>query len=342
VVSLLDLGVIWGVAIAVSLCVTGLVAVAGLGDVPGARSSHSRVTPTAGGLGIVAGFGAAFCLPGAATLVGSGSAAPALLALVFAVAVVGLCDDAFGMGARMKFALLLGLSGMAVAVIGPVERLPTFAGGIELPPHVGFAGAVLWIFVVVNAVNFIDGINGLMAGVMNAAAMGVAGIAGAFGSGTVMVLAVALSGALLGFLPYNFRVRARVFAGDVGALPVGFIFALLPLFMVRQTDPGALYIAPLLILPVLADVFMTLIRRARRGERLLAAHRGHLYQIAARRFSHMGVASVYLGTVFPLTLGVLGLMALGLEDSLGIVMVTAMLSGALVLVLARRWDDGPG
>ena len=335
--TLLSLGLVWAVAIAVSLAVTGLVAVAGLGDVPDGRSSHSRTTPTAGGLGIMAGLGAAFLLP-----VASGSEVEplaALLALVFAVGVLGLQDDVFVLGPKRKFVAMLAVAGLAVAVVGPVEVLPTLGGGISLPPWLGFAGAVLWIFVVMNAVNFIDGINGIMAGTLNAAAMGVAGIAGAMGAPTASVLAVALSGALLGFLPYNFRTRARVFAGDTGALVAGFVFALLPLLMVREAAPDALYVAPVLILPVLADVLMTLVRRARRGERLLAPHRGHLYQIAARRFGHVAVASVYLGLVLPLTLGVLGLIAAGWESSLGVLLALAVVSGVTVLCLAHLWDD---
>lgn len=329
--ALLPLTLVWGTAIAVSLAVTGIVAAAGLGDAPGPRSSHTRLTPTAGGLGMVAALGAGALLPDSAALV-SPQIAP-LLAILFGVAMVGLIDDAVGMRARVKFALLLLLAAAAVWVIGPVAALPLGEGVLALPAWAGAAGAVLWLFVITNAVNFMDGINGIMAGTVNAALLGFAGIAGAFGATDALFIAALLSGGLLGLLPYNYRTRAHVFAGDTGALLAGFAFGLLPLLLESEVasysarTPALLYIGPLLLLPFLADVFTTLIRRAREGKPLLSAHREHLYQYAARRIGHLPVASAYLATTLPLTLLALWAIATGRQGSLVLLLALSALVG---------------
>ena len=146
----------------------------------------------------------------------------------------------------------------------------------------------------VNAVNFIDGANGMLVGTMTVAATGLLLLSVWTGEYTYWTLSLLIG--LLCFAPFNFRKTAAIFAGDVGALTVGFIFAVAGLLFVRASDQAeTLFILPLLILPVLIDVFMTLIRRMRAGENILRAHNQHLFQRQIQAgASHVRVSVSYM------------------------------------------------
>ena len=293
--ALLALALAWASGVAASVALTGFATLGGLGDEPDGRSSHSRTTPTAGGIGILGGIAAT--LLAASGLLGRAPDLAAVLALGLGAGCLGLYDDLFGMRARTKLALLTVLAAAATWTLGPVTQLLTLIWGpLDLPLWLGWAGTLLWFGVVVNAVNFMDGINGLLAATLNAAAVAFAAVALAFGSAASFWLAAALSAGLVGFLPYNFRTRARVFAGDTGALTVGFLFACLPLLSMPR-EPLVL-IPALLILPLLADVIVTVLVRLHRGENIAHAHRSHLYQALADRVGHPRASSVFTAGVF--------------------------------------------
>ena len=286
------------IAFAVALAFSGFMIGAGLGDVPNARSNHSDATPTSGGVGLVAalgamGIGAVMFYPQFSL----GPELPYVLMLAFAIAALGLFDDVFEGRTRIKFALIIGIAALAVRVIGPPAVLPMGAYEIVLPYGVGLIGAVLWIFVCVNGVNFMDGANGFMGSFMFIASLALTMLAMTLGAMMTAILAGALSFGLLGFLPYNFRQKAQIFCGDVGSLLAGFLFAIASLMLVKEVPSmPLLYVGPILLLPFLADIFMTLGSRAKRKENLLAAHSTHLYQRLIRKgWSHAKVSLVYAG-----------------------------------------------
>lgn len=279
-----------------SLAVCGFMAIAGLGDASDGRSAHSGTIPTSGGVGFLAGIGLALCLldfifPDLNLPRGF---AP-VIALLFSVAMLGLVDDALTLGPKVKFGLMLVICGAAVWLIGPPENLPFLRSPITLSPTIGFAGAMLWIFVVMNAVNFMDGANGMMGLSLMIANFALFGV-GLIGSSATTLLLSGLSlMVILGFLPYNLRKTARVFSGDVGSLSLSFLFAVTVLFLISDT-PDATYhlVGPILILPILADVLLTLIRRARNRDNLLQAHNTHLYQrIIQHGYGHLTVSWFY-------------------------------------------------
>ena len=141
---------------------------------------------------------------------------------------------------------------------------------------------VLWLLFATNAMNFIDGLNGLAGGVALIAAGFLAGIAAAHGGWFAYFAALLLVAGLAGFLPFNFP-RARIFMGDVGSQFCGFILAILAVVASRFDNVELSFlIVPMLLSGVLFDVAFTLIRRALAGERLTEPHRGHLYQVAQR------------------------------------------------------------
>ena len=283
-----------------TLAVTGFMAAAGLGDASDGRSAHSGIVPTSGGVGFIAGLGLALC--GMAFLFPNlplpRGFAP-VMALVFAVGLLGLVDDALTLGPKLKFGIMLVICGAAVSSIGAPTSLPFLRAPLGLHPAVGFGGAVLWIFVVMNAVNFVDGANGLMGLSLLIANFALFGVGLIGGSATTLLLSALALMLILGFLPYNLRHRAHIFSGDVGSLSLAFLFAVTVLFLISETPGKNLHLTgPILILPILVDVLLTLVRRVRRKENILQAHNTHLYQRLIRQgrgngLSHIGVSGFY-------------------------------------------------
>ena len=187
---------------------------------------------------------------------------------------------------------------MLAAMPDDLRALPSFP--VWLERGVLFVGA-LWF---VNAVNFMDGIDWMMVAEVVPITLGV-GIIGALGAlpPEALVVAVALNGAMLGFAPFN-RPVARLFMGDVGSLPIGLLLAWL---LIVIAGSGHLAAALLLPLYFLADTGVTLLRRARAGERLWVAHRTHFYQRARDNgFTNMQI----VGRVFAVNAALVALAAL--------------------------------
>ena len=263
-------------------------------DVPGARSSHTRPTPKGGGVGIVVAF-----LVGIAVLYRYAAfgriADPyfrGVMLAAFGIAVVAFLDDVLYWPAAVKLlaqiiaALLAVGSGLSL----PFLRLPWF-GTVELG-WLGPAVTVAWIVVVTNAMNFIDGLNGLAAGVSAIACLVLAAVGAWLGAPFLYFAALILLGGLLGFLPFNFP-HARIFMGDVGSQFCGFLLAVLSIAAGRfEAVELSVAVVPMLLAGVLFDVAFTLLRRFLAGETLAQAHRSHLYQLAQR--SGMPAARVTL------------------------------------------------
>lgn len=279
-----------------SLAVTGFMSLAGLGDASDERSAHRGTVPTSGGVGLLAGMGAALC---AIAIIFPSLSLPRgfapILSLLFAVGMLGLVDDAFTLRAKLKFGFMIMICAVAVWFIGAPTDLPFLNKPIALLPAIGFFGAMLWIFVVLNTVNFMDGSNGMMGLSLAIANIGLFG-AGLIGGSAITLLLSGLSlMIILGFLPYNLRRHARIFSGDVGSLSLGFLYAVTVLFLIQDTPDKTLHlVGPILILPLLADVLLTLVRRVRNRDNLLEAHNTHLYQRLIRYgYSHLTVSWFY-------------------------------------------------
>lgn len=253
-------------------------------DHPGTRSSHDRPTPKGGGVGIVA----AFLLGMVVLFVTEGRARmPVTPVLGLAAASVGLAavsymDDIRSWPFAAKLAAQIGA---ALLVIACGMRF----GTLHLPWlgswDTGWLGVPLtagWILFAVNAVNFIDGLNGLASGSVAIACLFLAEVGAMQGDRFVYAAAFALAAGIAGFLPFNFPA-ARIFMGDVGSQFCGFVVAVLGVRAAGWGDgtPSVLLV-PLLLMGVWFDVAFTLVRRAVAGDRLTEAHRSHLYQVANR------------------------------------------------------------
>jgi len=261
-------------------------AMIGLGpaDRPDARKAHTRVVPKGGGVGIVAAF-----LVGIAVLYRyaefSRLADPYFRGVILAasaIAVVAFLDDVLDWPFTVKLAAQLAAAGLAVGsgLVVAELNLPWWG-----PIGLGWAAAPLtlaWILFATNAVNFIDGLNGLASGVSAIACLVLAAIAAAYGGWFVYFASLLLAAGLLGFLPFNFP-QARIFMGDVGSQFCGFVLAVLAVAAGRfQGVELSVLLVPMLLFGVLFDVAFTLARRALAGDRLTEAHRSHLYQVAHR------------------------------------------------------------
>lgn len=260
-------------AAAAAECVRRFAWRAGMLDMPGPRRSHAVPTPRGGGVGIaLVGLGtlAMFAAQGIA---GAGWMAAGL----GLVAAAGWHDDrrSWTIAGRLAAQLLAGVClGIALA-------------RAQAPPVVAVLGFAL-VPVLVNAWNFIDGIDGLAASQALLCALALAWALQDAGRW----LALALAGACLGFLPFNFP-RARVFAGDVGSNALGYLLACLLASALQARAPSRWPWLALPLAAVLVDVGMTLGRRVLRGERWWQPHLQHLYQRWASRLGHARVTWSY-------------------------------------------------
>ena len=229
-------------------------------DRPNERSLHERPVPRTGGLAVLAG---------AALSLGFGATAlwlPALIALVLAA--VSFVDDLHGMPTALRLALHLAAAGLlSWYVLSPMDTLVL----------VLIVVAVAWI---TNLYNFMDGSDGL-AGGMTLIGFGAYGVAAYLsGHAALTALCTALAAAAAGFLVYNFH-PARIFLGDVGSIPLGFLAGALGVIGWRD-DVWPLWFPLLVFGPFIGDATLTLARRLIRGERVWHAHREHYYQRMVR------------------------------------------------------------
>ena len=251
-------------------------------DTPNGRKAHERPTPKGGGVGIVVAF-----LVGTAVLYFfaefSRLAQPYFLGVIAAsaaIAVVVFLDDIRDWSFAVKLAaqVLAALAAVGTGLYVRDYNLP-YVGNLDLG-WIGAVATLVWILFATNAMNFIDGLNGLAGGVALIAAMFLAGIAAGQGGWFVYFASLLLAAGLVGFLPFNFP-RARIFMGDVGSQFCGFTLAMLAVAASRfEAVEMSFLLVPMLLSGVLFDVAFTLVRRTLAGMPPVHAHRGHLYQVA--------------------------------------------------------------
>ncbi len=253
-------------------------------DHPGERSSHARPTPKGGGVGIVAAFvvGLLVLHAGGARALTTDARFAGLLAASLSIAAVSYSDDVRSWSFKVKLAAQMAAAGLAIAcgLRLRVLHLP-FVGAVQTGIW-GLPLTAAWVLLATNAMNFIDGLNGLASGTAAIACLVLAGIALHQGDGFIYAASLALAAGILGFLPFNYP-RARIFMGDVGSQFCGFVLAMLGVLAAGLgPQTVSVLLVPMMLAGVLFDVAFTLVRRALTGERITQAHRGHLYQVAHR------------------------------------------------------------
>ena len=296
-----------------------LIRVLGRGDIldhPNKRSSHTIAVPRGGGIAVVAAFAIAWTLLAVAGV--GGGEVYWILAAALVLAAVSWIDDLRGLSAAIR--LPVHVAAVVIGLAAVADRGPVFQG--LLPTWLDLAAAgLLWVWFL-NLFNFMDGIDGLAAGETVAIALGLVVIAAVGGGGSAPFAAV-LAAAALGFWWWN-ADPARIFLGDVGSVPLGFVLGWL---LLAAAADG--WWAPPAILPLyfVADATLTLLRRLARRERIWQAHREHYYQQAVGN----GVSHAAVVRAVMVANG--GLVLLALAAALGGAVPAVIAAAALVAML---------
>jgi UDP-GlcNAc:undecaprenyl-phosphate GlcNAc-1-phosphate transferase len=256
----------------------------GVMDHPEGRKAHDRPTPKLGGVGIVFAYllGILILYRFAAFARLADPYFRGMILSAFAIALVALLDDIYDyrfivkLGAQVAAALTAVGTGLYVVAY----HLP-YIGGVDVGP-LAIPFTLFWILFATNAMNFIDGMDGLASGITFITCVFLS-IFAAHANGWFTYFAAALLAAgVLGFLPFNYP-RARIFMGDVGSQFCGFVLAMLAVASSRfESSELSFVLVPMMLAGALYDVAFTLARRLLRGENITQAHRGHLFQVAHR------------------------------------------------------------
>ncbi|MCP4035812.1 MAG: undecaprenyl/decaprenyl-phosphate alpha-N-acetylglucosaminyl 1-phosphate transferase [bacterium] len=299
-----------GVAMLVSAMCTPIVMrlarAAGVVDRPNERKISLRdQMPLLGGLAVAAGVAAG--LFAVVVLFDTGLLPPMRLrGFLFGsglILAVGIIDDRFGMGAVTKLAGQIAAASIAFHGGFAIEsiRVPMSGDSFEFSWWIAYAVTLLWIVAVTNAVNLIDGLDGLATGISAIMAITMAYVCLTAQQVPGVVYGAAIIGGALGFLPYNFP-PARIFLGDTGALYLGFSISLLAIegYMGGYRRASVLpFVVPLMALAVpLLDTVLSIARRLRSGAGIFSADSMHMHhQLLRAEGSHTrAVVFLYLLT----------------------------------------------
>ncbi len=256
----------------------------GVVDAPdGFRKVHARAIPLLGGVAIFAAFFLSLLVCHRLThdpLLGAclvGADFWALLGGATIVLLAGVWDDVWGLRARWKL-LILGL--VSVAMYASGYRIGGLSNPFGAPIDLGLLAVpltVLWFLGCMNAINLIDGLDGLAAGVTVFAAATIFALGVLFGNTSAALLAIALAGAAIGFLLLNFH-PASIYLGDSGSLLLGFLLACIGL---RSAQKSTMVVA--LLIPVIAlglpimDTALAILRRWSKALPFVAGDRQHIH-----------------------------------------------------------------
>jgi UDP-GlcNAc:undecaprenyl-phosphate GlcNAc-1-phosphate transferase len=298
-------------------------------DVPDERKAHESPVPYLGGIAIVVGF-AGLCL--AAGLINQSEAVLAELGVLLGVglvlAMIGLADDLRG-GLDPWLRLSVEVSaGVLVFVSG------NGAAFTAVPEPVNSAVTVLWVVGITNAINLLDNMDGLSAGVGALAALTFALVAGLNGQYLVAGLAAGLAGCAVGFLRHNFH-PAKIYMGDAGSLFLGFLLAILGLkLQLTDTPPVVSMFVPVLVLGVpVFDTTLVTWQRLRHGRNPMQGGRDH----ASHRLVWIGIpvpVTVSLLYATAVSLSWLAILLVRLDTVSGILLIGFVLTaGALLMGL---------
>jgi len=242
-------------------------------DRPNERSLHARPVPRSGGIAIAAGVAACAAASDAEALQGVGT----ILAVAAALAVISLLDDILTLPALVRLAAHFAAAG---AVLGL---------GIGVAEPALFVILVLAIAWYANLYNFMDGSDGLAGGMTVLGFGAYAWVAHQAGHGAIATASAGIAVATMAFLLVNFH-PARLFMGDVGSVPLGFLAGALGVLGWRD-GAWPMWFPVLVFAPFVCDATLTLVKRLLRRERVWKAHKDHYYQRLVRMgFGHRATA----------------------------------------------------
>lgn len=309
----------------------------GLVDEPNERKVHEGSVPLVGGIAIYTGFLAANLVYGYHTQ------SPQVLAIMIALApllIIGVLDDIRDLPASLKLLVQMVAAAIVIAAGVRITFLPAtwWGGTLEI------AITALWLLGLTNAINFLDGLDGLATSLTMVATAAFGLVALQTGQEFFLLLCAVLCGACAGFLPFNFRRKpASTFLGDAGATLLGFSLASIAIVGEWGGGPGGItvdIVVPLLILgvPIFDTTFITVTRIANGKIRTLKqwleyTGRDHIHHrllnIGLNRFDAVGFICVLAC--------VLSLSAIILKNATGLLAMLSLFQGVIILTIIGRF-----
>ena len=311
-------------------------------DVPkDARRMHKKPIPRLGGLAIYGGF---LC-----SILIFGQLDETMLCVLLGAAIIvalGIFDDVLALGAKLKFVVQIVAAAIPVCIgdlqiglftnLNPLSDTPFVHLGILAVP-----ATIIWIVGITNAVNLIDGLDGLAVGVSTIAAITMLAVALLTGNMPIAITMAALAGACIGFMPYNLN-PAKIFMGDTGSTFLGYMLATVSIMGLFKFYAVISFAVPFLILGLpIFDTANAIIRRVAAGRSPMSPDRGHVHH----KLIDMGFNQKQAVAILYAISATLGLTAVVLTSSgevkaivLLLAVLAAILVGACIIYGAEHWS----
>ena len=311
-------------------------------DVPkDARRMHKKPIPRLGGLAIYGGF---LC-----SILIFGQLDETMLCVLLGAAIIvalGSFDDVLALGAKLKFVVQIVAAAIPVCIgdlqiglftnLNPLSDTPFVHLGILAVP-----ATIIWIVGITNAVNLIDGLDGLAVGVSSIAAITMLAVALLTGNMPIAITMAALAGACIGFMPYNLN-PAKIFMGDTGSTFLGYMLATVSIMGLFKFYAVISFAVPFLILGLpIFDTANAIIRRVAAGRSPMSPDRGHVHH----KLIDMGFNQKQAVAILYAISATLGLTAVVLTSSgevkaivLLLAVLAAILVGACIIYGAEHWS----
>ena len=311
-------------------------------DVPkDARRMHKKPIPRLGGLAIYGGF---LC-----SILIFGQLDETMLCVLLGAAIIvalGIFDDVLVLGAKLKFVVQIVAAAIPVCIgdlqiglftnLNPLSDTPFVHLGILAVPV-----TIIWIVGITNAVNLIDGLDGLAVGVSSIAAITMLAVALLTGNMPIAITMAALAGACIGFMPYNLN-PAKIFMGDTGSTFLGYMLATVSIMGLFKFYAVISFAVPFLILGLpIFDTANAIIRRVAAGRSPMSPDRGHVHH----KLIDMGFNQKQAVAILYAISATLGLTAVVLTSSgevkaivLLLAVLAAILVGACIIYGAEHWS----
>ena len=311
-------------------------------DVPkDARRMHKKPIPRLGGLAIYGGF---LC-----SILIFGQLDETMLCVLLGAAIIvalGIFDDVLALGAKLKFVVQIVAAAIPVCIgnlqiglftnLNPLSDTPFVHLGILAVPV-----TIIWIVGITNAVNLIDGLDGLAVGVSSIAAITMLAVALLTGNMPIAITMAALAGACIGFMPYNLN-PAKIFMGDTGSTFLGYMLATVSIMGLFKFYAVISFAVPFLILGLpIFDTANAIIRRVAAGRSPMSPDRGHVHH----KLIDMGFNQKQAVAILYAISATLGLTAVVLTSSgevkaivLLLAVLAAILGGAGIIYGAEHWS----
>lgn len=240
-------------------------------DLPNARKIHRGAVARGGGIAIFLGFFLSFLF--------FNRMSPEIMGFVlgsFIIILLGIADDILGLSAMPKF-IVQSLAALVVIYFGVRINIGTMLGGrVADFQYLSMPLTFFWIIGITNAINIIDGLDGLAAGVTTISSFTVSAVAFLTGRLEVGVLALMLGFASLGFLPHNFR--SRIFMGDSGSMFLGFSLATLSIMgSLKLAAAFSLFVPIMILLIPIFDTLFSIYRRLKEGRPIYEGDKKHIH-----------------------------------------------------------------